>query len=72
MPTANRALYIEFQVDDIDAGYIPREEVLPIIHQRKTMLWGNKTFQFRDPKGNRFPSICPRPREANDGLPFDD
>ncbi|THD50080.1 MAG: VOC family protein [Bradyrhizobium sp.] len=50
-PRANRTAYIEFQVDDIDAEYKRLKDKVPLVHELKTMPWGNKTFQFRDPEG---------------------
>ena len=50
-PGANRTAYIEFQVDDIDAEYDRLKDKVPLVHELKTMPWGNKTFQFRDPEG---------------------
>lgn len=50
-PGANRTAYIEFQVADIDAEYARLKDKVPLVHALKTMPWGNKTFQFRDPEG---------------------
>ena len=50
-PGANRTAYIEFQVEDIDADYERLKDKVPLVHELKTMPWGNKTFQFRDPEG---------------------
>jgi uncharacterized glyoxalase superfamily protein PhnB len=51
-PGANRTALIEFQVEDIDADYERLKDQVPLVHALKTMPWGNKTFQFRDPEGN--------------------
>jgi len=50
-PGANRTAYIEFQVEDIDADYERLKDKVQLVHELKTMPWGNKTFQFRDPEG---------------------
>lgn len=50
-PGANRSAIIEFQVDDIEADYARLKDRVPLIHDLKTMPWGNRTFQFRDPEG---------------------
>jgi uncharacterized glyoxalase superfamily protein PhnB len=50
-PGANRAAYIEFQVEDIDADYARLKDKVQLVHELKMMPWGNKTFQFRDPEG---------------------
>lgn len=50
-PGANRTALIEFQVEDIDIEYERLKAKVPLIHELKTMPWGNKTFQFRDPEG---------------------
>lgn len=50
-PGANRTAYIEFQVEDIDADYERLKDKVQLVHALKTMPWGNKTFQFRDPEG---------------------
>lgn len=50
-PGANRTAYLEFQVADIDAEYARLKDKVPLVHALKTMPWGNKTFQFRDPEG---------------------
>lgn len=50
-PGANRTAYLEFQVDDIDAEYERLKDKVLLVHNLKTMPWGNRTFQFRDPEG---------------------
>ncbi len=50
-PRANRTAYLEFQVDDIEAQYERLKHQVPLVHELKTMPWGNRTFQFRDPEG---------------------
>ena len=50
-PGANRTAYVEFQVEDIEAHYARLKDAVPLVHELKTMPWGNETFQFRDPEG---------------------
>jgi len=51
-PGVNRTAYLEFQVDDIDAEYRRLKDKVSLVHEIKTMPWGNKTFMFRDPDGS--------------------
>jgi uncharacterized glyoxalase superfamily protein PhnB len=50
-PGANRTAYIELQVEDIEAHYERLKGKVALVQEMKTMPWGNKTFQFRDPEG---------------------
>jgi len=61
---ANRTAYIEFQVEDIDAEYARLKDKVPLVHELKTMPWGNKTFQFRDPEGTAVSLYMPATEEA--------
>jgi uncharacterized glyoxalase superfamily protein PhnB len=63
-PGANRTAYIEFQVEDIDAEYERLKDKVPLVHELKMMLWGNKTFQFRDPEGTAVSLYMPATEEA--------
>ena len=63
-PGANRSTFIEFQVDDIDAEYLRLKDIVPLVHELKTMPWGNKTFQFRDPEGTAVSLYMPATEEA--------
>ena len=63
-PGANRTAYIEFQVDDIDAEYDRLKDKVPLVHELKTMPWGNKTFQFRDPEGTAVSLYMPATEAA--------
>jgi predicted enzyme related to lactoylglutathione lyase len=51
-PAANRSLFIEFQVEDIQSEYARLKDDVVLVHELKTMPWGNMTFQFRDPENN--------------------
>lgn len=48
---ANRTAILEFMVDDVEAEYLRLKDKVTIIHEPKTMPWGNRTLQFRDPEG---------------------
>lgn len=63
-PAANRTVFLEFQVDDIDAEYARLKDKVVLVHDLKTMPWGNKTFQFRDPEGTAVSLYMPATEEA--------
>lgn len=63
-PHANRTAFIEFQVEDIDATYLRLKDKVPLVHELKTMPWGNKTFQFRDPEGTAVSLYMPATEAA--------
>jgi uncharacterized glyoxalase superfamily protein PhnB len=63
-PGANRTAYIELQVEDIDAHYERLKGEVSLIHEMKTMPWGNKTFQFRDPEGTAVSLYMPATEAA--------
>ncbi|WP_158755419.1 VOC family protein [Dyella sp. S184] len=63
-PGSNRTAYIEFQVEDIEADYERLKDKVPLVHELKTMPWGNKTFQFRDPEGTAVSLYMPATDEA--------
>jgi uncharacterized glyoxalase superfamily protein PhnB len=63
-PAANRTAVIEFQVDDIDADYQRLKDKVQLVHELKTMPWGNKTFQFRDPEGTAVSLYMPATEAA--------
>ena len=47
----NRTAILEFMVDDVDAEFARLEGSVDLVHGPKTMPWGNRTVQFRDPEG---------------------
>jgi predicted enzyme related to lactoylglutathione lyase len=51
-PGANRTAYLEFQVEDIEGQWTRWKDEASLVHEIKTMPWGNRTFQLRDPEGN--------------------
>lgn len=63
-PGANRTACLEFQVEDIDMEYEQLKDKVPLVHELKTMPWGNKTFQFRDPEGTAVSLYMPATDEA--------
>jgi uncharacterized glyoxalase superfamily protein PhnB len=50
-PGANRTAILEFMVGDVDAAYERLKDSAEVVHAPKTMPWGNRTVQFRDPEG---------------------
>jgi uncharacterized glyoxalase superfamily protein PhnB len=50
-PGANRTAILEFQVDDVDAEFERLKNSAPVAQEPKTMPWGNRAAQFRDPEG---------------------
>lgn len=52
-PNANRSLYLEFEVDDVDAEFARVLEVLSpeVVLEPTTMPWGNRSALLRDPDG---------------------
>ncbi|WP_417309178.1 VOC family protein [Devosia sp.] len=63
-PGANRTAYLEFQVEDVDAEFARLHDEVDLVHEVKTMPWGNKTFQFRDPEGNAVSFYAPETEAA--------
>ncbi len=64
VPGVNRTAYLEFEVEDIDAEYERLKDQVELVHEMKTMPWGNKTFQFRDPEGTAISLYMPFTDEA--------
>lgn len=50
----NRSVIVEFQFDNVDDVYEKIELFIEpyLVHQPKTMPWGNRSLLFRDPDGN--------------------
>lgn len=63
-PAANRSLFIELQVEDIQSDYARLKDDVALVHELKTMPWGNTTFQFRDPEGNAVSLYMPASEAA--------
>ena len=50
-PAENRAAFLEFMVDDVDAEFARISGKAEVVYEPKLMPWGNRTAQFRDPGG---------------------
>ena len=50
-PGANRTVSLEFQVADADAEFERLKGFVEVVQAPKTMPWGNRSAQFRDPEG---------------------
>mgnify|MGYP000256114554 CR=1 FL=1 len=61
---ANRTACLEFQVEDIEAEFARLKDRVPLVHGLKTMPWGNRTFQFRDPEGTAVSLYMPATEAA--------
>ena len=61
---ANRTAILELQVEDVAAEYVRLKDHVPLIHELKTMPWGNTTFQLRDPEGNAVSLYTPATEDA--------
>ena len=51
-PGANRTAILEFQVEDVDAEFARLKAEVQVVLEPKTMPWGNRAAQFRDPEGS--------------------
>jgi uncharacterized glyoxalase superfamily protein PhnB len=65
-PARNRTACLEFQVEDVDAEYERLRDKVELVHEIKTMPWGNKTFQFRDPEGTAVSLYAPATEAAKE------
>ena len=50
-PASNRSAIIEFEVEDVEAEFARLKSEVEVVHEPKTMPWGNRAAQFRDPEG---------------------
>jgi len=50
-PAANRTAILEFMAADVDSDFARLKGKVEMVHEPKTMPWGNRTMQFRDPEG---------------------
>ncbi len=48
---SNRTAILEFMAVDVDADFARLKDEVEVVHEPKTMPWGNRTAQFRDPEG---------------------
>lgn len=50
-PGSNRTAILEFMVVDVDADFARLRDKVEVALEPKTMPWGNRVAQFRDPEG---------------------
>ena len=50
-PGSNRTAILEFMAADVDAEFDRLKDKVEVVHEPKTMPWGNRAAQFRDPEG---------------------
>lgn len=50
-PAANRTAIVEFMVEDVDAEFARLKDEVEMVHEPKSMPWGNRAMQLRDPEG---------------------
>ncbi len=50
-PASNRTAILEFMAADVDSDFVRLKGKVEMVHEPKTMPWGNRTMQFRDPEG---------------------
>jgi catechol 2,3-dioxygenase-like lactoylglutathione lyase family enzyme len=60
---ANRTVFLEFQVPDVDAEF-DRLSELEFVQHPTTMPWGNRSAVLRDPDGNLVNLFAPATAEA--------
>lgn len=67
-PGTNRAVILEFRVDDVDAQYARLTDYLAesLVQKPTTMPWGNRSLLFRDPDGNLVNFFTPVTPEATE------
>ena len=58
-PAANRTATLEFRVDDVDAEFARLKDQVEVVFEPKTMPWGNRCTQFRDPEGTLVSLFAP-------------
>ena len=58
-PAANRTVTLEFRVADVDAEFARIKDKVAVEFEPKTMPWGNRTTQFRDPEGTLIALFAP-------------
>lgn len=64
LPAANRSAILEFMVDDADAAFERLKDRADVVHAPKTLPWGNRTVQFRDPEGSLVSLFTPMTEAA--------
>lgn len=66
-PAANRSVFLEFRVADVDATYQRLAAALDpaaVVQAPTTMPWGNRSLLLRDPDGNLLNLFAPVTPEA--------
>jgi uncharacterized glyoxalase superfamily protein PhnB len=58
-PAANRSVTLEFSVADVDAEFARLKDEVEVVFEPKTMPWGNRCAQFRDPEGTLVALFAP-------------
>jgi uncharacterized glyoxalase superfamily protein PhnB len=58
-PGANRSAILEFMTADVDADFARLKDKVELVHEPKTMPWGNRAVQFRDPEGTLVSLFAP-------------
>lgn len=58
-PAANRSATLEFRVADVDAEFARLKDKVEVEFEPKTMPWGNRCAQFRDPEGTLIALFAP-------------
>jgi len=58
-PGANRTAILEFLVSDVDAEFTRLKDRVTVVHEPKTLPWGNRTMQIADPEGTRVALYTP-------------
>lgn len=58
-PAANRTATLEFLVADVDAEFERLKDKVAVEFEPKTMPWGNRCVQFRDPEGTLVALFAP-------------
>ncbi|RTQ46316.1 VOC family protein [Hymenobacter gummosus] len=66
-PAANRSVFLEFRVADVDADYqrlAANLDAAAVVQAPTTMPWGNRSLLLRDPDGNLVNLFAPVTPEA--------
>jgi len=64
-PAANRTVFVEFLVPDVDAEFDRlKGSLTDLVQEPTTMPWGNRSLLFRDPEGTLVNLFTPQTPEA--------
>jgi uncharacterized glyoxalase superfamily protein PhnB len=65
MPSANRSMVLDFEVEDVDQEYARvKHLVREFVLEPRNQPWGNRSMLFRDPDGNLVNFFAPVNRPA--------